>query len=254
MADNKIDLNTDIIGIAIDGVGYGDDNTIWGGEIFQCDYTSYKRVAHLKPQPIISNDSFSYNPNRMLYGILSSSKENNMIRDLLKINNNFNIKDMLFINEIINKKFNITYTSSLGRIYDALSSLLSICNKRTYEGEPAMKFESYLSHSKNYNDIKFKVDINDLIFKKDSKDIIDTTKIFEILIDLLKKRHKKLDVAKFANYILTKTIANIAINKCLETGINIIGVSGGVANNDRIIKMFSNVFKENKLHMKGKHK
>ena len=255
MADNKIDLNTEIIGIAIDGVGYGDDGTIWGGEILQCDYNNYKRIAHLKPQPIISNDSFSYNPNRMLCGILSTSKNEKIIDDLYEINNNLNYKEINLISNLIKNKFNITYTSSMGRIYDALSSLFSICNKRTYEGEPAMKFESYLSHCKNYNNynIKDKIDINDFIFKKDSKDIFDTTMLFETLVDLLKKGYKKLDVAKFANYALIKSISNIAINNSIEKGINIIGVSGGVANNDRIMKIFSKNFKENKIHM-IKHK
>ncbi len=143
MGDNMMNLESEIIGIALDGVGYGPDGTIWGGEIIRSSYHEYKRLGHLKLQPMIGGDASSYNIKKMLLGILSTI-DNKEIYDSPIITKKFSNMEKNITSKQIKNNFNIIYTSSMGRILDSISCLFDICNIRTYDGEPSMKLESYI--------------------------------------------------------------------------------------------------------------
>ena len=70
MAENKIEEEEQIIGISTDGVGYGDDGNVWGGEILLCTYKGYKRLGHLEYQPMVGGDRCAKFPARMLASII----------------------------------------------------------------------------------------------------------------------------------------------------------------------------------------
>ncbi len=124
------------IGIAIDGVGYGDDGTVWGGEIFSGQVPDFDRVAHLEPVAMPGGDLATRFPERMLYGILPDER----ILSLLASRGVSDV-ELGVLKKQVASGFNVTMTSSAGRVLDAASLLLGICRERTYDGEPAMELE-----------------------------------------------------------------------------------------------------------------
>jgi hydrogenase maturation protein HypF len=128
-------------------------------------------------------------------------------------------------------------TSGFGRILDALSAYLGICDTMTYDGEPAMRLEKYLSQGKRAYDFEIEVE------KKD-RAIIRTLPLFEQLIDaagtLSEKtlsEKKKADLAHSFVAALVDEFVAVAAAECERTGITAIGITGGVSYDVPIVEM-----------------
>ena len=134
------------IGIAIDGVGYGDDGTVWGGEVFSGQAPNLTRVGHLEQVPMPGGDLATRFPERMLYGILPEDECLTLLGD-----RGWSAVELGVLKKQVANRFNVTMTSSTGRVLDAASALLGICRERTYDGEPAMKLEISRSRRRNGN-------------------------------------------------------------------------------------------------------
>ncbi|MDK2384582.1 MAG: Sua5/YciO/YrdC/YwlC family protein [Candidatus Korarchaeota archaeon] len=84
MSEMRVRPGEEVVGIAIDGLGYGDDGTLWGGEVLVASYEGYKRIGHLRPQPMPGGDRASKYPVRMLIGMLSTFLSESEIREVLR--------------------------------------------------------------------------------------------------------------------------------------------------------------------------
>ncbi len=171
---------SDYVGIAADGLGYGEDGMIWGGEIFSVKGgNKFKRIGCLEEQPQIGGDTATLDPRKMLLGILQKviSKE-----EILKLNL-FKEKDTELLLNAFKNNFNVVQTTSTGRIIDAASALLGICQKRTYDGRPAMMLESRATEPLDFEP-KFE--------KKEGRTILKTSPLFKFLVENLKEDKGKL--------------------------------------------------------------
>jgi hydrogenase maturation protein HypF len=210
---------SDYIGIAIDGLGYGEDGKIWGGEIFCVkDDIDITRVGHLEIQPQIGGDSATIYPKKMLYGILSKI----FSKDELISMNFFHEKESLLYTKMLADDFNISYTSSTARILDAVASYLHLCDKRTYDGRPAILLESIATEP---------LHLDPIVERQDGKDILMTTPLFEYLLQ--QKNKKKGILAATAQMYLAKGLYQIARNHANNEHVPIVA-SGGVAYNSMI--------------------
>jgi len=232
MGEHEISPEESVVGIAIDGVGYGSDGKPWGGEILVTNYKGFKRAGHLELQAMPGGDLCAYYPARMLAGILSSELSNSELEEFLLKNhvNDFRYgeREINLVLKQINNGINITYTSSLGRVLDAISTALHISNSRTYEGEPAMKLESAAYYGDPLS-IKLPIDIK----KQNGKYVLRTSNIVREIISN-KNYFKIKDLAASAQYTLAKGLAELAVLIAEEEGIDKIALSGGVAYNDAI--------------------
>ena len=233
MADAQLERDARIIGIALDGVGYGADGTIWGGEILESGYTDYKRCAHLKPQPMAGGDLCSYYPERMVLGML---KDVIGSEELLSFP--FELKhgprEAKTVLEQLNKKINVIMSSSSGRVLDAAAALLGICKYRSYQGEPAMKLESSARAGKEAS-----FELHPVI--KDS--IFDTSSLLYELYEL-KNDHTVEDLAYAYEDAFAKGMAQLAIRSAKKNNIGVIGLTGGVAYNEHIACRIQDDIKE----------
>jgi hydrogenase maturation protein HypF len=138
MAEHSIE--DDIIGIALDGTGFGEDGAIWGGEVMICNINSFKRVAHLEYLPMPGGEKAILEPWRMavsyLYQYLSEGME---IAHYLFADQT---EQLNIVFQAIEKKINAPETSSCGRLFDAVSAILGVRNKVAYEGQAAIMLES----------------------------------------------------------------------------------------------------------------
>jgi hydrogenase maturation protein HypF len=245
MAENNISPNEKIIGISTDGVGYGEDGNIWGGEILLTNYDSFKRLGHLQYQPMIGGDRCTIFPARMVASILLNSlgikeskslfKSLNIHKDLEYGKNELNLICKSF-KDSENSYNNIPLTSSTGRIFDSVSYLLGACSKKTYQGEPAMRLEG-LAHYGNPDNVNLEIE-----FKKNNNVyIINTNKLIIDIIKLTEQySFKKKDIAAKFQLELGKVFAEISIKLADSMGIKYIGLTGGVSYNYK----FSNIIKK----------
>ncbi len=163
MAENGIGKDEEVFGIAFDGTGYGDDGTIWGGEFFKGTYKDLKRIGSFKKFRLIGGEKAVKSPKRILLAILfdiftqgrNSFKADlpagvlNIISDLT----GFSEKDISNFLKMWKNGVNSPYTTSCGRIFDAVSCLCGFKSDITYEGEAAVYLEDLCSESVNENEI-----------------------------------------------------------------------------------------------------
>lgn len=247
MAENNIQKDEKIIGISVDGVGYGDDGNVWGGEILLCSYNDYNRAGHLQYQPMIGGDRCTKYPARMLASILLNSLELEQANEIFK---DFNLKNDLEYKEkeletlisqfkIANNTFpnqNIPLSSSTGRIFDSVSYILGASTIKTYRGEPAMRLEGLAAKG---NPEKVELDI--IFSQKNGISIINTSDLILKILNL-KRSHKNsiVDIAATFQIKFGQVFAEVAMKIAQKYNINKIGLSGGVSYN----YSFSNAIKK----------
>ncbi|MBY8994680.1 MAG: carbamoyltransferase HypF [Candidatus Heimdallarchaeota archaeon] len=243
MLDNHVPKEEDIVSIIADGVGYGSDGKIWGGEIFHSSYSDFKRIGHLEEQPMIGGDRATYFPIRMVIGILSKKySENELSELLLKAHPNSlpgGENEIQIALSQLNKGINVFYSTSTGRILAAASALLKACYERTYEGEPAIILEA-LARKGRLGKIEFEV-------FEENTEIIDTTSLLHQAYELLNSGKQPADIALAIHHYLANQFSDLAINYAISNAIKKIGFTGGVAYNDIITRQIAKKVKSAKL-------
>ncbi|MFX1531258.1 MAG: carbamoyltransferase HypF [Promethearchaeota archaeon] len=238
MAENKVEKNESIIGIATDGVGYGEDGNIWGGEIFKSSYNDYIRLGQLEYQPMIGGDRCTKYPARMVASIILNSlglKESEQMFKKLKLENDLEYGDTEL--RTLNSQFehakyqfpaqNIPLTSSTGRIFDTISYLLGASKIKTYRGEPAMRLEG-MAMKGNPDNVELKLKFN----KKNGIYYIKTSNLVLDIISLIEEgKFRNEDIAAKFQIEFANVFAEIAIKLANENNLDKIGLTGGVAYN-----------------------
>jgi len=211
------------VGIAIDGVGYGDDGTIWGGEIFAGKVPHLDRVAHLEVVPMPGGDLATRFPERMLYGILPTSE----VREMLASRGWSDIELAVLVRQV-ERGLNVAATSSTGRVLDAAAALLGICRERTYDGEPAMKLES-AAHAGRPSAWELEYRRGD-----GGCEVLSTRSLLAEAYRRAAAGERVNDVAASFQYNLARGVAAMAVRAAEERGIPRVVLSGGVVYNRAI--------------------
>jgi len=215
------------IGIAIDGVGYGEDGTVWGGEVFAGQVPDLARVAHLEPVAMPGGDLATRFPERMLYGILPDEE----CLELLS-GRGWSDVELGVIKKQVSTSFNVTMTSSTGRVLDAASALLGICRERTYDGEPAMKLEAAA--------VGGTVEAWEPVFSTAGGcECLSTRAILKTALTRFSRapaggKNAVRDIAASIQFNLARGIASLAIHAAEKEGISRVALSGGVVANRAI--------------------
>jgi hydrogenase maturation protein HypF len=229
--DNDVD---EMICIAADGVGYGEDGTAWGGEILLSHGSTYERLASLMPQNLAGGDLTTKYPARMVMSMLYDHMD---IEELLKLMKSdyseffkHGEREIELVAKQLQKGFNTGITTSTGRVLDAISAALGICGKRTYEGECAMKLESSAYNGRNNLEIPFEIEKH----VDSGMEFLNTSQILISVLDLKHKGENICDIANAAQKSIAQGLAEMAVNAAEKTDTMIIGGSGGVFYNEAI--------------------
>lgn len=147
LADNGVAANGgQSLGIILDGLGWGSDGTIWGGEFLVGDYTSVERVAWFQPVHLSGGDAASREPWRNARAHLLAAYGKDGIAAALRgtaAANCFAGKSIGVIDRMIENGVNAPLSSSAGRFFDAVAAVLGLCaDRQTYEGQAAMELEA----------------------------------------------------------------------------------------------------------------
>ncbi|HJJ36702.1 MAG TPA: carbamoyltransferase HypF, partial [Methanocorpusculum sp.] len=211
----------EVVGIAIDGVGYGDDATIWGGEILAGDpLNGYVRSGHLEPVVMPGGDLATQFPERMLYGILPTKRTLALLQ-----NRGWSESSLKVLEQMTARRFNSPVTTSTGRVLDAAAALLGICREHTYDGEPSMTLEAYAARG-----VAQPMDIS-ITKSAEGACVLSTSSLLDEAFSMAEDGLDVCDIAASVQETLAKGIARLAVMTAESTGIRKAALSGGVAIN-----------------------
>ena len=241
MAENKL-KNEKVIGVAFDGTGYGLDGRIWGGEFIICDYRNFERVAHLKYMPLLGEISIkevwrigaAY-----LYKIFGDEFLNLDIEFVRKIDE----KKWEIMKSQIENNINLFLNSSMGRLFDAVSSICGIRDKITYEGQASIELEMNIEKDERREHYNYEIKKENNIY------IIDPEMILrEIVKDIENKVSTGIISFKF-HITISEIINHICKILREERKINKVCLSGGVFQNVFLLNETLKLLNKNKFEV-----
>jgi hydrogenase maturation protein HypF len=222
MADNGI---TDkVIGVSLDGTGYGTDGKIWGGEFLLADYKSFERIAHLEYLPLPGGAQAIKKPYRTAAGYLTAL-DIPISKDLPLMKYLENGEQEIICNQV-KKGINAPLTSSMGRLFDAISALIGVRGIIDYEAQAAIDLETCASEAPDESRY--------YPFSLVEDHGITIIKLRELFTGIIKDLHDRISVeviaARFHNTV-ARLITEVCQNISRKTGLKKAALSGGVFQN-----------------------
>jgi hydrogenase maturation protein HypF len=244
MVDNGID--GEVIGVSFDGTGYGTDGKIWGGEFLVCDFTGFKRVAHLEYTPLPGGEKAIKEPWRMAASFLKRIHGDGMFDLDIGLIKSLDRNKWATIAKMIDKGINSPMTSSAGRLFDAVSALLEVRKEVYYEGQAAIELEMAAGQEEG-------------IYPFDLKELGDKTEV--VLDPLIRGIVSDIVAGVAVEAISTRfhnTIADIVLNVCLKlrqaSGMERVVLSGGVFQNALLLDKTSALLDANRFELYTHHR
>ena len=150
LADNDVPLDAPpVLGVALDGLGFGDDGTFWGGEFLLADYCSFERLASFKPVAMIGGAQAMREPWRNTYAHLVATlgwAEYQKDYGALELTRFLESKPLATFEAMLKQGINCPTASSCGRLFDAVAAAVGVCREQaSYEGQAAIELEA-LAH------------------------------------------------------------------------------------------------------------
>ncbi|MBM7869022.1 hydrogenase maturation protein HypF [Clostridium pascui] len=224
MIENKI--NEKVIGIAFDGTGFGTDGKIWGGEFLVCNYEGFERAGHLNYVKMPGGDSAVKEPWKMALGYLFKTYRDEVNTSIFTSIPEKNIKIIL---TMLRSNINSIETSSMGRFFDAISALINLKMKVSFEGEAAINLEAICDERESgiYNyEINF---VNETY-------VVNTDNIIKSIVeDIAKNINKSIIAKRFHNTVIAFTLEMTKLIRSKHK-INSVALSGGVFQNEILLK------------------
>jgi hydrogenase maturation protein HypF len=225
VAENKI--NGNVLGVAWDGSGYGTDGTIWGGEFLLTNEKSYERVATFRNFKLPGGEKAIKEPRRTAIGILYELFGDDFIsHNYLSPIKSFSKSELHNLATMLKKGINSPATSSAGRLFDAVASIIGISQQVSFEGKAAMELEWALGDAQIDETYEYLKDKSEIRNPK-SEIIIDwSLTILNILEDVKRKIDVATISAKFHN-----TLVEIIVDIAKRIGEKQVVLSGGCFQN-----------------------
>jgi hydrogenase maturation protein HypF len=217
-----------VIGIALDGTGYGPDGTIWGGEILISTRRDYRRAAHLEQVKMPGGEKAIKEPWRMAVAHLENALGEDLdgvdLSNLLRRSK----KEIEIVRSMLRRGVNCPVTSSCGRLFDAVSSICGVRQSVSYEGQAAIELEM---SSRQDTEEAYPVDIE----RSGDGLIIATGRLMrEVVKDVLSGIPGEVVGAKFHKW-LAESLVQVSMILREEHGLNTVALSGGCFQNEILL-------------------
>ncbi|MFB2981528.1 carbamoyltransferase HypF [Microseira sp. BLCC-F43] len=248
MAENHLPLDTQpVLGIALDGLGYGDDGTIWGGEFLLADYRSYKRLGTFKPVAMIGGEQAIYQPWRNTYAHLTAAFNwqdlHQKYRDL-DLLTFFTQKPLNLLNQMVEKRINSPLASSCGRLFDAVAAAIGICREEcSYEGQAAIEMEALIDINSLNDTPAYPFEIGIL----NSIPYLEPRPMWQALLEDLQQQVTQSAIATKFHQGLANAIADMVDHLCDRYLVNQVVLSGGVWQNCLLLDLITRRLQVKKL-------
>jgi hydrogenase maturation protein HypF len=224
MAENGWDGRTPVIGFAFDGTGYGTDGAIWGGELLIADYARFDRFAHLGYVPLAGGDAAVRRPYRMALAHLHAAGVpwSTALPCVLACPE----EERLALAQQLSTGFGCVPTSSMGRLFDAVSSLAGIRQVADYEAQAAIELEGRSRYGTNHGTYRYPVDGNG---------VIDSGAVIRAAADDVLAGVPAETVAGRFHAATISLIVELAVRAREELSLHTVAMSGGVFQNATLL-------------------
>lgn len=231
----EYNLSEECLAVTWDGTGYGDDGRIWGGELLRCDRTRYERVLHLPYVPLIGGDRAAKEPWRMALSYVWSvlDEEASLPEEFTDRIGAGKINTM---KRIVKSGINQIETSSAGRLFDAVSSLLGLCDQNSYQAEAAMKLEHLGS---------IECDLN--YYPIDLQNPWGLEPLLRGVLSDIENKRNPAEIARCFHLTCVEMIAQALLRECQSTGISKVIFTGGVFQNKLLVELLNKRLKDELL-------
>jgi hydrogenase maturation protein HypF len=220
MAEHQ--LKGKVIGVIMDGTGYGTDGNIWGSEFLVATSHTFERFAHFDYIKMPGGDAAVREPWRMALSCLSRYFDNNIDLKSLRLFQGVDERKFSLVLSMIEQNINVPLTCGAGRFFDAVSAILMLCPETVFDSEAPMRLESAVSGTSNEH------------YPFTSGETIGLGDMFREIVFDLDRTEVSLVATKFHN-----TIARIILDVCMkikkETGLKRVVLSGGVFQNKYLL-------------------
>lgn len=222
MIDNG--LSGSVLGIAWDGTGYGGDGTVWGGELLLADRGSYERLGHLRHFRLPGGDQAVREPRRSAIGLLYEVFGESLfhMRNIPSVQA-FDPSTLRVMHRMLGEKVQSPRTSSTGRLFDAVASLLDIRHVSTFEGQAAMDLE-FVSSEAALGEHRYHIPF-------------DNTADWEpMIINMITDLREGVDRSLMAG-AFHKALANLIVDMARRAEEKRVVLSGGCFQNVRLLEL-----------------
>ena len=259
MAENDISPEEKVLGIALDGTGYGEDGTIWGGEILAADYRSFKRCAHLKPFTQIGGDLSAKEGWRIAVDLINDLYGNRAGEVVQALGITSEGTAALF-QRMKERGISSVRSTSAGRLFDAVSAILGLRRSSTFEGEAAMALqfaaeayakrpgeasfhpldeEGFLAELQIADDVSTEepeVPRTEDVLGEESPAVLRTDLLVKELIDRRLRGEDASSLAWLFHAALALMLADAAAEAATRLGVRKVALTGGVYQNTLLLE------------------
>ncbi len=229
-------LNDPVIGIAADGTGYGTDGAIWGCEIMQADLHGFERLAHLAYVPLPGGEQAVRQPWRIAAAYLAQAYDDDFLTLDIPFVHNIDRKRWHTLSQMIMKGVNAPLTSSLGRLFDAVASLLGIRNEVIYEGQAAIEME-ILADTKHARIYPFST-------QGDKRTILDVRPMLRAIVQDIQRGISTAQIAGNFHWTVAEMLASQCVHVRQHSGLHTVALSGGVFQNRLLLERLTTLLEQ----------
>jgi len=235
-------LEGPVLGVSLDGTGYGTDGKVWGGEFLIATLADFERIAHLAYIPMPGGEAAIKEPWRMTLAYLGSAAFPELERAGVPS------ADLAAVQQLLGKGVACPETSSMGRLFDGVSALLGVCTRVSYEGQAAIELEASISDFRfPISDFRtehrtpntqhrdpvfypFNLDVSTTPWTVDPREIMCA-----VLDDLRRGTPRGLIAARFHSTII-EAVRAVCVVARRERGVSTVALSGGCFQNMRLLE------------------
>lgn len=224
--------NRRVIGVAFDGTGLGTENGIWGAEFLLCDYKKFTRVAHLREIPLLGGEKAILEPWRVAAAWLYLIHKERFLDLDINFAKKIDRRKWMVLKGMYLSGFNSPLVSSMGRLFDAVASLVLVRYKVDFEAELAMELEKI---GEKYTEAASPYTVR--ITPRQNKYLLDAIPMFQEIVTDLESAVCREKISYRFHLAIAETIKKACLALKKESKINQVILSGGVFQNKLLVRL-----------------
>ena len=246
IAAGQLTTDARVLGIAFDGTGAGTDGTIWGGEFLVASLGGFEHAAHLRTWALPGGAASVRDARRNAFALLS---ELGLLEHpgAARLLDSLDEQTRSVTATMIERGINSPRTSSMGRLFDAATAILDICDKATYEGEPAIELEAAAWRALSSESVCPADNIAGFSVTESSRPdachVLNSRSLIEALLEGIEAGISVNRLALDFHVAVARSSARIASDICVHEGIDTVVLSGGVFMNRLLLQLLTRKLK-----------
>lgn len=252
IAAGQLATDARVLGIAFDGTGAGTDGTIWGGEFLVAGLGGFERAAHLLTWALPGGAASVRDARRNAFALLS---ELGLLEHpgAARLLGSLDEQTRSVTATMIEHGINSPRTSSMGRLFDAAAAILGICDKATYEGEPAIELEAAAWRALGGKTVRLDGNHAGVFTSANDSPILDPQPLIESLLNGIEAGTPADRLALEFHIAITHATTHIACEICNRENLDTVALSGGVFMNRLLLRLLTHELKDASLAVLVSH-